>query len=67
VEDLMNMLVEKYGKRLKERLVTSEGRLQPGVRMVIGNDSVDHRHKMKERRLDQPEIDLYVMQITAGG
>jgi molybdopterin-containing oxidoreductase family molybdopterin binding subunit len=63
--DLIQALAQRYGDRVRERLLRGDGSLQSGVRIVVGGevvDSLDHRFGEGAQ-----EVDVFVMHEVAGG
>ncbi len=65
VGDLVQTLADRYGSRVKQRLLREDGTLLGGVKLAVGNDFVEDL----SRRLGQgePEVNIYVMHEVAGG
>ena len=62
VGDVIQGLVNRFGNRLKERLLRGDGRLQDSVRVVVGEEMVDRLEQKLER-----ETSVFIIHEIAGG
>jgi len=65
LRDVIEVLTERYGPRVRERLLREDGTLLSGVRVALGNDFVEDLSLRLGQ--EEPQVDIYVMHDMAGG
>ena len=68
LRDLFNLLVERFGQTLRERLFTVTGDLEANVRVFVGDSqtsSLEEPIQNGERSFT--EVKVFVLSATAGG
>jgi MoaD family protein len=68
IMDIINIFIERYGNRFKERILTNNGKLQSYVRIFINDDPVDYRELDKKLiNKGDSEILIYILPAQMGG
>lgn len=65
VKDLMRLLLEKYGSRLKERIVDSSGTIYPHLTILINGREISFLGGM-ETRLTEGDV-ISILPPAGGG
>ncbi len=69
VIDLLRSLVDRYGEKFAERVMTSQGGLKTYVKVFINNQEVDANHLNTQlvTEGESAEALVYVLPATTGG
>ncbi len=68
LNDMFQLLVEKYGIKFKERLLTSQGELQGTVAISIDNEVIDNlTTRLSDKTKENKEVNIMVIPMAAGG
>ena len=68
VRDIINIFIERYGDKFKNRILTTNGNLQSYVRVFINDESLDYRELNKEIVNERDsEVLIYILPAQMGG
>lgn len=68
LRDIFNLLVERFGQTLRERLFTDNGDLEANVRVFVGdNQTSSLEETIQNSQGSFTEVKVFVLSATAGG
>ena len=68
VNDMFQLLVQKYGNKFKERLLTAQGELQGTVAISIDDEVIDNlTTRLSDKTKENKEVNIMVIPMAAGG
>ena len=68
LRELLDLLVEKFGERLRERLLNNTGELEANVRVFVGdNQTSSLEEPIQNGQRPSVEVKVFVLSATAGG
>ncbi|MEE9549486.1 MAG: MoaD/ThiS family protein [Candidatus Binatia bacterium] len=68
LRELLDLLVEKFGERLRERLLTKTGELEANVRVFVGDSQTSSLEEpIKNGQESFTKVKVFVLSATAGG
>ncbi len=68
LRDIFNLLVERFGQTLRERLFTVTGDLEANVRVFVGdNQTSSLEETIQNSQGSFTEVKVFVLSATAGG
>ena len=68
LRNLVDLLVQRFGARLHERLFTNAGELEANVRVFIGDTQASSLEEMLgDGQRSSAEVKVFVLSATTGG
>ena len=68
VRNLMELLIKRFGERLRERLLTSSGEIEANVQLFVGDQrALSLQEPIRNGQSDFAEVKVFVLSATAGG
>ncbi|MFQ5542638.1 MAG: MoaD/ThiS family protein [Candidatus Binatia bacterium] len=68
LRELLDLLVKKFGERLRERLLTKTGELEANVRVFVGDSQTSSLEEpIQNGQRPSAEVKVFVLSATAGG
>ena len=68
VKDLLKSLGEKYGERFRRKVLSTEGKLQKSVKVVVGGENIDQDQlECKLGGEDTLQVQVLIIPAVFGG
>ncbi len=67
VRNLIELLIKRFGERLRERLLTSSGELEANVQLFLGDQRASLQEPIRNGQSDFAEVKVFILSATAGG